>query len=286
MDIIALIFDFDDTLVSDSTTQLLNHYGIDTKKFWGEDFVALVKSGYNPVNAYLRLILKEVKDGKLHGLKNEDLKNFGRDVISKSHYGGIQGLLKDLKKIVGEIGNGNIEIEFFIISSGLEDIIKGDIFFNTNFNEIYGCCLCGENNNDELKYIKHLITFTEKTRYLFQINKGISRQDSIEDPYAVNKDVELTKRRVPFENMIYVGDGLTDIPCFSLIKKNGGTPLGILHTDKTMSEKSKVIKHILKSGRTYGAYLPEYGKNTSLGEMIRTLVELKTADIYVKNKIT
>ena len=77
MNILALVFDFDDTLVPDSTTQLLNHYGIDTKKFWGDDFVVLVKQGYSPVNAYLRLILKEIKNGKLKGLKNEDLRNFG-----------------------------------------------------------------------------------------------------------------------------------------------------------------------------------------------------------------
>src|SRR5947207_2162139 len=78
-----------------------------------------------------------------------------------------------------------------------------------------------------LATIKRAVTFTEKTRFLFEIQKGITPQQTAKDPYLVNKDVPATDRRVPFSNMIYVGDGLTDIPCFSLIGHNRGRAFAV-----------------------------------------------------------
>ena len=141
MNIIALVFDFDDTLVPDSTTQLLKRYGINTKKFWGEDFVVLVKQGYNPVNAYLKLMLEEIRNGKLKSLKNKNLREFGKNYVSKTLYPGIHGLLTDLKHMVGYYDD--IDIEFYIISSGLEEIIRGAHFLAIVLKKFMGVVWAG-----------------------------------------------------------------------------------------------------------------------------------------------
>jgi len=282
MSVIAIIFDYDDTLVSDSTTQLLEHYGVDVQKFWGEDFKKLADVGYCPTHAYLKLILDNVKEGKpLEGLSNSKLREFGAIAIEKQ-YAGLHGLIRDLKKIV-ELYQ-DIEIEFYIISSGLEEIINGNPFVEKNFKGVYGCRLVGDDESDncELKYIKRCITFTEKTRFLFEINKGIQPEVSDKDPSAVNRKVE--KRRVPFENMLFIGDGLTDIPCFSLVGQMGGLSFGIIHTEKTSSAKIKIFEQILLTKRTLGTYAPRYGKNNTLGGLIRLRVQSKCDYIRLERK--
>jgi len=272
MSILTVIFDYDDTLVPDTTSQLLSHYGIDPQEFWEGDFKELAEKGYCPTHAYLKLLLDKTMEGEpLEGLTNRKLRNFGA-IAAKTQYKGLHGLFRDLRKIVN--GYRDIDIEFYIISGGLEEIIKGNPFVEKHFTGVYGCRLAGDDESDncELKYIKRCITFTEKTRYLFEINKGISPEESDQDHSAVNKQVDTIDRRIPFENMLYIGDGLTDIPCFSLIEKMKGVSCGIIHTERTASAKMKIFEQISLTKRTWGAYSPRYGSNHSLGDFIRQLI--------------
>lgn len=268
---IALIFDYDDTLVPDSTTQFLSHFGIDTKKFWKQEWKRLIRHQYDPTHAYLKLILDRIGDGKPLGkLTNKHLFEFGAEV-EKTQFPGLANLIKDLRS---RAKKKFLNVEFYIISSGLEEIIRGNKFIRENFSAIYGSRLCGETATSELKYIRRAITFTEKTRYIFEINKGIPQALADKNPMEVNKRVEKQDRRVPFDNMIYIGDGLTDIPCFSLIKneQNKGIPLGILHRKGLGSDKIESYEEMLKSGRTEGLYYPEYQKGKNLGDNIRIAV--------------
>jgi hypothetical protein len=115
--VLAVIFDYDDTLVPDSTTALLAKFGIDTNKFWKKDSKALVQQGYDPALAYLRLLLDNVGSGKpLRQLSVSDLRTFGASLASKV-FPGLPGLFDDLRKIVTKYSG--IEIKFFVISGGL-----------------------------------------------------------------------------------------------------------------------------------------------------------------------
>jgi hypothetical protein len=82
------------------------------------------------------------------------------------------------------------------------------------------------------------VTFTEKTRYIFEINKGIMREESLRQPYEVNRAIDRRDRRVPFKNMIYVGDGLTDIPCFSLMEAEDGLGFGVFNPTREIRQES------------------------------------------------
>lgn len=274
MPIIAVIFDYDDTIMPDTATALLKFHGIDTEKFWNTSFKKLVMSGWNPTLAYLKLILDNVgKNKPLGELTNKKLREFGKS-IKNTQYPGLDELINEIRLIVKK-AHRDISVEFYIISSGLEEIIKGNPFVEKNFTEIYGSILCSDEKDSILKYIKNAITFTEKTRYIFEINKGITKEESIKDPLAVNKKMDI--RRIPLKNMIYIGDGYTDIPCFSLLEKNDGQRFGVLHTDKTESDKIRYFKQVLKPERVLSSGLPRYGKDESLGSLIALCVNAMCA---------
>jgi 2-hydroxy-3-keto-5-methylthiopentenyl-1-phosphate phosphatase len=113
-------------------------------------------------------------------------------------------LLEDLKDLVKKSKVG--EIEFYIVSGGLQEIVEASLKsakLRRYFSGIYACELSADENQGYVKHIKRCVTFTEKTRYLFEINKGINPNQGRRNPYLVNKDVPISNRRIPFKNMIY-----------------------------------------------------------------------------------
>lgn len=275
---IAVIFDFDDTLVPDSTSLLLQQHGIDPTRFWKEEAKALVDKGYDPSHAYLRLILDNVGKGKRLGkLTNASLRKFGSS-LNKHFFPGIPTLFRDLRKIVAKVKD--VGIDFYVISGGLQEIIEGCELIQKNMSGVYGCQLGGETETSELKYIKRCVTFTEKTRFLFEINKGLEPSATQKNPYLVNEDIPPHSRRVPFKNMIYVGDGLTDIPCFSLLKNLGGTPFGVFKPD--MESAKRALLKFLTPHRVVSMHTPKYGKRDDFGVILRAAVTARSTQIELE----
>jgi phosphoserine phosphatase len=277
---IAVVFDFDDTLVPDSTTQLLETASppINVKTFWKQDFKKLVQCGYDPTLAYLKLLLENVGIGKPLGpMSIAGLRRFGRSLDTK-FYPGLPKLFDDLRRIVKRAKN--IDIEFFIVSGGLQDVIEGSKTVKKYFKAVYGCCL-SENSNGVLSEVKRSITFTEKTRYLFEINKGLDPHRTRRNPYLVNEDVPSIKRPIPFENLIYVGDGLTDIPCFSLVQRSGGIAFGVFNPNEQKSAKRALLK-FLKPRRVVSAHAPKYGPDDDLGSFLRAAVAERCTRLKVQ----
>lgn len=278
---LALILDFDDTLLPDSTTKLLEEHGIDPNKFWKEDVRALVEDGFDPSNAYLKLILDNVGEGKPLGkLTNQDLRQFGKRKMNRLFYPGVKRLFPELKKIVKK--RKEMDIEFYVISGGLQEIIEGCDEIRHHLSGVYGCQLAGDSELGELKYVKRSVTFTEKTRFLFEINKGLPPSATQKNPYLVNKNIEPAARRIPFSNMIYAGDGLTDIPCFSLLKKQGGSSFGVFKADEESAKRA--LLEFLKTDRVIASYTPKYRKSDDLGIILRAAVQTRCAEIELARK--
>jgi phosphoserine phosphatase len=267
--VIALVFDFDDTLVPDSTSKFLDLKGIPSANFWKKDVKALVRSGCDPTLAFLKLFLDNVgADKRLGLLTNKDLRKFGKTLDEHIYPGLIPGLFDDLKRTVKKFRD--VSIEFYIVSGGLQPIIEGTkLVRGHHFSAVYGCQLGEEPVTHVVKFVKRAITFTEKTRYLFEISKGILPAKARRNPYLVND--ELPGTRIPFSNMIYVGDGLTDIPCFSLVGKRDGFPFGVFDSTKARSAKRAFLKFLIP-GRVKGMHTPRYGPEDDLGRHLRTAV--------------
>lgn len=276
MAVLAVVFDFDDTLVPDSTTALLEARGIDAAEFWTRLAPALVDEGYDPPLAYLRLILDRVGDGPLGDLTNAELRDFGA-TLDATFFPGLPQLFDALRRVVNDYRD--LSIEFYIISGGLEEVIAGSSLVQEHFAGFYGCQL-GEDDSGVVRYVKRCITFTEKTRYLFEITKGIEPARSRTEPHLVNQRSE--ERRVPFDQMIYVGDGLTDVPCFSLVNRNGGRTFGVF---KHGAESAKqAFQKLLDTGRVDSLHSPDYGEDADLGALIRAAVATMASDVDLRRE--
>jgi phosphoserine phosphatase len=263
--IIAVVFDFDDTLTDDSTTALITSVGIDAADFWGTKAKALLDAGWDPTPAYLKLLLDSVGDGRPFGkLTNARLREFGAKL---RFYPGLPRLFKDLRESVALHSLSKPGIEFYVVSGGLEEIIRGSSIAK-DLSGMWGCQFAEEAG--QIRYLKKVVSFTEKTKHLFEINKGLIG-DSV-GPYAVNEKLEAPERRVPFENMIYVGDGLTDVPCFSLVERFGGTAFGVFDPKKLDSPK-KAWEKLLAPHRVTSMNAPKFRKKDELGSLLRVAVK-------------
>ncbi|MGD0978041.1 MAG: hypothetical protein ABR962_02750 [Candidatus Bathyarchaeia archaeon] len=285
--VIAIICDFDDTLGEDTTNLFLKEYfGMHEKDildFWNKDVKRLVTKGWDPPLASIDLILARLKKAK-RKIANQDLRDLGRKVHL---FTGVQDLFGRLRSFVNgrkEFSEAFIQMEFYIISGGFEEIIRGTTI-SSEMKDIFGCTF------DERKgslVVKSIVTFTEKTKFLYAINKGISGTELRRNPYRVNDVKAKEQRRIPFPNMIYVGDGPTDIPCFSAVQQYGGKTIGVLKYEKK-AEELVVDKWrawaIAKGERaTLGPYLPEYGEGTDLYVNLRLQVERVALDISDRSK--
>lgn len=265
---VSVIFDFDDTLTDESTTKLLEHYGIDAVEFWQKQNKELIlKQGWDPIPAYMKLMLDNVGDGKqLGALTNNDLKKFG---ASLKFYPGVTTLFKDLRAIAAKHPISQPTVKFYVITSGLEAIVRG-CKIAKEFDGIWGCEFAEENGVIRyIRYIKNVVSFTEKTRYVFEISKGL--RDNRKSPYDVNRHMKEEDRPVPLKHMIYVGDELTDVPCFSLISTFGGQAFGVFDPKKKDSPK-KGLENLLAPKRVMTLNSPRYGKSDDLGALLRTAV--------------
>jgi hypothetical protein len=262
--VIAVIFDFDDTLTDESTSKLLESHGINTDDFWRNQVDGLIKCGWDPSLAYLKLILDNVGEGKPLGkLGNSTLSKFGAGL---EFYQGIPAVFDDLRSLVAKHYVSHPSIEFYIVSSGLEEVIRGSSVARY-FDGIWGCRF--HEQDGCINSIMNAVSFTEKTKFLYAINKGL--RDLREKPYSVNEFVDEGNRRIPFHNMIYIGDGFTDVPCFSLLNRFNGTAFGVFDPRKKESPK-KAWEKLVAPKRVRTMNSPRYSGDDDLGALLRAAV--------------
>lgn len=276
---LAVIFDFDDTLVPDSTSLFLASNGYDIEDFWRNQVDPMVKKGFDSPLAYLQLMLDETGPrSRLGELTNDQLNSFGA-TLDDHFFPGLPELFDDLRNVVSSEYQ-DLALEFYVVSSGIQPIIAGSAIVRQYFSGVYACKF-GEDAAGRIRYIKRCVTFTEKTRYLFEINKGIPPEAGEANPGLVNKRVD--DRRIPLGHMIYVGDGLTDIPCFSLVSSGGGTTFGVF--DPASPRKAKqALQEFLKAGRTVSSHAPRYSPDDELGSLIRAAVTTTCTQIERKRR--
>lgn len=218
-DVIALVFDFDDTLASDSTTGFLESIGVDTASFWKDQVDPLLsQQDWDPVPAYLYQMIQLSRQGS-HGLiTRERLREWG---VRLALHDGVQTLFGRLRAAV-RAEHPKVQLEFYLISSGIGDVVRATPIAH-EFTEIWASeFVYGEDGG--ISFPRRIVSFTDKTRYLFHIQKGLIGREYRNKPFEVNRKVPEDRLRVPFDQMVFVGDGYTDIPCFSLIRSAGDLP--------------------------------------------------------------
>lgn len=279
--IIGIIFDFDDTLGPDTISFLLKEYDINPEDFWAE-IKEQVKKGYDPPQAYMNRILQYVQEGVMRDLTKEKLRNLGSKL---SLFPGLPDAFDEARRRISswradELKKAGVRLEFYIISGGLEEIVRGTTLAK-HMNGIFGCNFDYDQSTNLPFAVKSTISFTEKTRFVFAINKGISEEAARTDPYRVNDSLLDTDRRIPFKNMMYIGDGPSDIPCLSLICKNGGDGIGVSPPTGTFKKGYELARG---ERTTVGPYTADYRKGTDMRKVLEEIIISKGLEIVIERK--
>jgi hypothetical protein len=234
---IACIWDFDKTLIPQyMQTPLFRRYGIDENTFWHETNQLVghyQRRGHHlsPEIAYLNHLLTHVLAGRMPGLDNKTLRHCGAEIV---FYPGLPEFFPLAQAYVSEkeaYRKHDIRLEHYIVSTGLAEMVRGSAIA-PHVDHIWGCefienplqpgFLRQTDLNLEaeglIAQIGLVIDNTTKTRALFEINKGTNKNPAID----VNANIAPEDRRIPFQNMIYIADGPSDVPSFSVTKKGGG----------------------------------------------------------------
>jgi hypothetical protein len=246
--IIACIWDFDKTLIPEyMQSPLFRRYGIVEPDFWHETNVMIDeyrKRGYHVSGetGYLNHLLTYVKHGRLRGLNNRILRDCGREIRFYPGLPGFFALARDWVREKPEFARHEIRLEHYVVSTGLAEMVRGSAIA-PEVDGIWGCefienpfppGFMGQNEFEieaeaEITQIASVIDNTTKTRALFEINKGTNKNAEID----VNANIAPEDRRIPFQNMIYIADGPSDIPSFSVVKKNGGKAYAVYNPEVT-----------------------------------------------------
>jgi len=272
---IAVIFDFDETLAHDSTSSFLEHIGIDVKSFW-QTQAGLVKQGFDPVPSYLQMMIEESqRRPPAERITREKLKAWGRKV---TFHAGVQQIFGRLRRQVRNI-DPRMTVEFYIISSGIGDILR-NTRISHQFTDIFASDF-SYNARGEIKALKNIVSFTDKTRFIFQISKGLIGEKARQDPFAVNKKVPDSELRFPLDQMIIVGDGYTDIPCFSLAQKNGGIAIGVY--DRESRDRWGKAWGFLEDQRVKHLVAADYRKNSGLDDALSLAIDKIAKNVKLRS---
>ncbi|HEY9572782.1 MAG TPA: HAD family hydrolase [Pusillimonas sp.] len=277
-DVIALIFDFDDTLAPDSTTGFLAEMGVDVEHFWNEQVGPLLfQQDWDPVPAYLYQMIELSKSGAHGAITRERLQEWGGRLPL---HDGVDTLFSRLRAMVKE-QHPQVQLEFYLISSGIGDVVRHTPIAQ-EFTDIWASEFIYDQAG-AIQFPKRVVSFTDKTRYLFHIQKGIIGASSRNKPFEVNKKVSQDKLRVPFEQMIFVGDGYTDIPCFSLIRRSGGVAFGVW--DPRHRDKRSRAWGFIQEGRVSNLNQARYDEQAELYQWLEEAVESLAGRIALNNRI-
>nr|WP_319488894.1 HAD family hydrolase [uncultured Caproiciproducens sp.] len=224
--IVAILYDFDKTLSPKDMQEyaFIPGIGMDANTFWGKCSAVMKENQMDQILAYM-LVMKQEAEGKML-LTREVFKKLGKSV---QLFHGVESWFKRVN-LYGE--SCGVKIEHYIISSGLKEIIMGTEIAE-EFKKIYAAEYCYDENNLAI-WPAMAVNYTSKTQFLFRINKGVL---DVTEHKGLNEFTPENNRRVPFRNMIYIGDGLTDVPCMKLVKVNGGHSIAVYQDQKENANK-------------------------------------------------
>ena len=262
--VIAIIWDFDKTLVQGyMQAPIFKHYKLDGKKFWEEvhalpqKFLQEQNVKVNRDTIYLNHFINYSAPGKpLFGLNNAQLREFGKEL---EFFPGVLEWFSNINKFGKEQG---VIVEHYLVSSGNKEIVEGTPIAK-EFKVIYGCEYLYDEETGLPIWPKLAINFTQKTQYMYRISKGVYDQN---DDVGVNEKRQ--DRRIPYSNMIYIGDGMTDIPAMIIAKNNGGHSIAVY--PRGQEEK---VQNLIRDMRVNSVCPADYRVGKEIDNYIRLIIQ-------------
>ena len=253
--IVAIMYDFDKTLSPKDMQEygFISELGMKSEDFWEKSRVNMVNHNMDQILAYMLTILQEAEGRML--LTRNVFNEMGRHV---KLFDGLDTWFDRINSYGDKLG---LKIEHYIISSGLKEIIEGNEIAH-NFKEIYAAEYCYNEKNVPI-WPAMAVNYTSKTQFLFRINKGVL---DVTEHKGLNESTPDDKKRIPFSNMIYIGDGMTDVPCMKLVKINGGHSIAVYHDDRCIADS------LISQGRVDFVVNAAYSENSEKEKTVYTIL--------------
>jgi len=255
--IIAFLYDFDKTLCTTDMEDyaFIPSLGMTPREFWGLANGFGRASRMDGILAYMYTMIRESERRHLP-FTRESLVEQGRDIV----------LFPGVREWFGRINDfgaaQGVQVEHYVISSGLREIIEGS-GISREFKEIYA----SEFYYDEAgrpAWPKLTVNFTAKTQFVYRINKGVL---DVSDDKTLNDSMPDDSKRVPFPNMIYIGDGLSDVPCMKMMRAYGGQAIAVYQESNRMG-----VEDLLAKGRVDFIFPADYSEGTGLDTTVKDII--------------
>lgn len=259
--IVAILYDFDKTLCTKDMQEyaFIPALGMSSSAFWGEVNTLTDAEEMDSILAYMYKIVEKAQEKNLH-ITRDTFREMGKSV---EFFDGVLSWFDRINAYGEQIG---VRIEHYIVSSGMKEIIEGTPIAE-KFKKIYACEFMYDCNGF-IKWPKFAVNYTAKTQFLFRINKGVLTTDS-KSTEKLNRYTPENERRIPFRNMIYIGDGLTDVPCMKLVKTNGGQSIAVFDQEKGQEAAQK----LRTDGRINFIAAADYGVNSDMETIVQAIIK-------------
>ena len=255
--IIALLYDFDKTLCTTDMEDysFIPRLGLSPAEFWR---IANTFGRENRMDGLLAYMYTMIEQCRTKGIRMDR-----EYLVSCGHAVELFPGVKDWFGRINAFGESlGVQVEHYVLSSGLKEIIEGS-GISHEFKEIYACEFF-YGADGLASWPKLDVNFTNKTQFVYRINKGIL--DLAEDK-RLNDSMPDDSKRVPFTNMIYVGDGLSDVPCMKMMRAYGGQAIAV-HQESNRAG----VEDLLAKGRVDFIFPADYRAGTALEETVMNII--------------
>lgn len=263
--ICAILYDFDSTL---AITDMQNFgfipaMGMTPAEFWGRTTKFSEESGCEKILSYLYTMIDVAKEKNIK-LTREFLQSCGKPI---KFFPGVSTWFERINRYGEEHG---VRVEHYLVSSGNKEIVEG-CQIAKEFKIMYGCEYVYDKATGEAIWPKLAINYTQKTQYFFRISKGV--YDATDD---VGVNEKRPTRRIPYSNIIYIGDGMTDIPSMIIVKNNGGKSIAVYPKGK-----EDKVANLFEDERVNYACPADY----SSGKMLEKILQLVIENIAINESL-
>lgn len=264
--IVAIIYDFDGTLSPGNMQEysFIKAIGKEKSEFWQTTNEMARTQDADGVLIYMLYMLEEAKKKGI-SLSRDSFRRFGQGV---EFFKGVESWFKRIEKIGEKEG---VIVEHYINSSGQLEILEGTKIAKA-FKAIFACSYYYNRAGNAI-WPAAAVNYTNKTQFLFKINKGIL---NIHDSEMINQSVPEEEKRVAFSNMIYLGDGETDVPCMKLTKQLGGTSIAVFNPE--IENKKRIAEQLLKQNRVNFICPADYSEGSRIEKLITNIIRKIKAD--------
>lgn len=262
---LAIAYDFDGTLARGNMQEydFIPALKMTSKAFWNDVKTLAKEQEADEILAYMSTMINKAHQKRVP-IRRSDFKTFGKSVTL------FEGVPEWFDRVNDYGKVRDVKVQHFIISSGLREMIRGTAI-SKKFTEIYASGFMYD-QHDVAMWPALAINYTTKTQYLFRINKGSL---DLSDNTVINRFVSPSERPVPFENIVFVGDGETDIPCMRLVRDLGGHSIAVY--DPNRRGASKKAQALVTEGRATIAASADYQTDSKIDVSIKAIIDKVSA---------